>query len=394
VWGGGSTGPVRARHLEGAAVVGWEGTDTSALERAGLPFRPLAEVVGPDGLAAAEAAARTFARVWGRLPLRDGKSFRELLSWRGMSLLFSAESFIRTATAGPACARKAELALRLLEETRPAELDIHGLDPPDAALLSRGANVRGILHHGPRWASLRPIPPTHVIPRHPRGRLRGLLAALAPDVPPPLPAPAAPGASGGAAPLLLLAERGEAVSTARPLLEALASELARPALTVTMADLGRWRTRRVRRAVAEAEARLGEEWRRLRGQPGLVESYSHRGVGFADLAGRDLEALMLGRLPQAVLLLEAAAELLAAVRPMAVLLAVAGRDDRRPLLRACAESGAPAIVLRFSPEGEEEADRADGGPQPALSLAWEPGSDPGVLAARLRALARDTVEAR
>ena len=55
----------------------------SPLERAGVPFRAVEDLLGPEGLAAADAAARTWARVWGRLPLVDGKSFRELVEWRG-----------------------------------------------------------------------------------------------------------------------------------------------------------------------------------------------------------------------------------------------------------------------------------------------------------------------
>ena len=82
VWGGGSASLARARHGEGAEVVAWPGADTSALVRADVPVRPLEAVIGEEGLAAAEAAARTWARLWGRVPLLDGRSFRDLVAWR------------------------------------------------------------------------------------------------------------------------------------------------------------------------------------------------------------------------------------------------------------------------------------------------------------------------
>ena len=62
----------------------------------------------------------------------------------------------------------------------------------------------------------------------------------------------------------------------------------------------------MRRAASDAEALLRDLGRRLRGTPGLAESYAHRGVHFADLAGGDLEALLLGHLPRRSRRLEAA----------------------------------------------------------------------------------------
>jgi len=100
VWGGGSPAPARERQREGADVVCWPGAPASSLEREGFPFRAVEDVLGPEGLAATDSAVRTWARVWGRLPLVDGKSFRELVEWRGASLLWCAEAFLRNETAG------------------------------------------------------------------------------------------------------------------------------------------------------------------------------------------------------------------------------------------------------------------------------------------------------
>jgi hypothetical protein len=378
VWGGGPAGPARDRHREGAAVVVWPGADSSPLERAGIPFRAAEDLLGAEGLAATEGAARTWARVWGRLPLVDGKSFRELVPWRGSSLLWSASTFLLEKTAGPRCARTAELALRLLETVGPSELDAAGLAPPDLLLLGRACRAQGVLFHGPAPASGRPLATAGAG----RSRWRVIADALAPSAAPPLPSPAT-GAGLDAPPVLALVAGGDDRRALAPLLRAVSADLRRSVVAVALAELPRWETRRVHRAVSDAEASLRELLARLRGTPGLAESYAHRGVGFADLAAGDLEALLLGHLPAAVRRLEAAFELVAAAGAAAVLLAVPARDERRALVHACAAAGVGALVLRLG-AGAADVVRADGGPLPLATVDWEPGEDPGPVLARLR----------
>ena len=60
-----------------------------ALAGAGVPFRRGCD--RPRGRAAVEAAGRTWARVWARPPLVEGRSFGDLVQWRGESLLWTAE---------------------------------------------------------------------------------------------------------------------------------------------------------------------------------------------------------------------------------------------------------------------------------------------------------------
>lgn len=375
-------------------MVAWTGAEGAVLGGAGVPFRTVADVIGTEGLASAEAAARTWARVWGRLPVADGRSLRELLEWRGASLWWMAETFVRTVTAGPLCVRTAETCLRLLERLAPVEVDASGLAPAAALLLSRACTARGVLFHGSVPSVGRPLPPSGPVSGGGPTVWRALGSLIAPSAPPALPEPTTAGGPAATPPLLSLVGRPEDAAALHPLLEAIAKDLQLPTVVVPTRDLTRWRTRRVRRAEAEAEAFLRECLARLRGTPGLNESCTHRGVGFADLAGGDLEALLLGHLPEAVRRLEAAAELIAAARPRAVLLVVASRDDRRALLTACARAGPPALVLRLGVPEPEDVDRADGGPQPLASLAWEPGGDAGAIVARLRGATRGTVEAR
>jgi hypothetical protein len=390
VWGGGSPAPARRRSRAGAAVVCWPGATGSSLEREGVPFRAVEDVLGPDGLAAADTAARTWARVWARLPLVDGKSFRELVEWRGTSLLWCAESFLRQATAGPRCARTAEIALRLLEATNPSEVDAPGLPPHDALLLGRACTVRGVLFHGPSPGSGRPLAVDRPGARGGLGRV--IADALAPARPPSLHTlPAGePGSEGTL--VALVAGDAERVALSE-LLEAVCADLWRRVAVVTLAELPRWETRRARRSVSDAAQLLREQVLRLQGTPGLVESYAHRGVSFADLASGDLDAVLAGHLPAMVRHVEAARELVVSSRAAAVLVAVPGRDERRALLHACASAGVLAVVVRLGARAVDEAERADAGPRPVASIEWEKGQDPLPVVARLREAARGRVDA-
>jgi hypothetical protein len=371
-------------------VVTWPGADPAALVRAGVPARPAEAVIGDEGLGAAIRAARNWASLWGGLPLLDGRSFKELVSWRGMSLLWLTEGFIRHETAGPHCAALAEISLRLLEATGASEIDVAGLGAPETALLARACTARGVLFHGP---TPKPGPQRAA----PHGRPLGLGAlgrALAPVGPPPPPSPwTAAGASEGA-PLLLVPARDEEAPPFRPLLEAVAAELSLPGLVVPATALARWETRRVRRAAAEAERLLRQRFEELRTAAGLVDSYRHQGVRFADLAGHDLELILLGHLPKAVLQLEAAIELVSTVRPAVVVLSGATRDDRRTLLAACGVVQAPAAVLHPGAVEPEELDRDDGGPRAEVTFTWEPGTYAAPALARLREAARARVSPR
>jgi hypothetical protein len=192
--------------------------------------------------------------------------------------------------------------------------------------------------------------------------------------------------------MLILPPRRSDTPALVPLLETVAADLGIPAVVVSLAGLARWETRRVVRAVSDAEILLREHRSRLHDAPGLHESYAHRGVGFADLARNDLDMILLGRLPAAVRMLEAAVELISgSPRPAMVLLPGGGRDDRRTLVAASAAAGVPAVVVHPAAVGPEDLDRADGGPRPAATLIWGPDSDPAPAVSRLREVVRARV---
>jgi hypothetical protein len=369
--------------------VTWTGVPASTLERAGVPFRTLEAVVGEAGLAGAEAAGRAWARVWGRLPLAEGRSFRDLVEWRGASLLWVAEGFIRERTTGPRLARAADLGLRLIEALAPSEIDAFGLSAADALLLARAASTEGVLFHDPPATAS----PLHLPSASTRGGLLGVLGRIFPQGQLPSLSPYVD-ASAGRDPVLVLGPGPTQASVIRPLLEAVATELGLPSVVLPTAQVSRWATARVHRATAEAERILRARLVSLRGSPGLLLSYAHRGVGFADLAAEDLEALLLGHLPAMVSLLEAAIELVSATRPALMLLAVPEPDERRALVFAARAAGIPAVTLRVGAPEPIDAVRQDGGPQPAAQVAWEPGTSTQEVVARLREVPHGRVEAR
>jgi hypothetical protein len=362
--------------------VAWRGADTGALVQAGVAVRPLDAVIGEAGLDAAEGASRRWARLWGRLPLLDGRSFRDLVQWRETSLLWLAEGFIQRETTGPRCARLAETALRLLEATRVDEVDATGLGPFEAVLLSRACTASGVLYHGPSRLG-----------RAPRWRAPGrwpiLDDLLAPRRPLPRPPARARGAARPARDLVVVAGPDAEVEALRPLLEAVTAELGWATIVVRVTELEGRATRQARRAAREAEARLRDCRERLRDTPGLHQSYSHRGVVFADLAATDIDRILLGHLPVAVRRLEAAAELFGRLEgSMPVLLTGCGRDDRRTLASACVRARVPSVVLDTAPPPPDDIERDDGGPRVDVRLVWEPGTGADPVLARLRAIVK------
>ncbi|MGE5125675.1 MAG: hypothetical protein ACM3PV_05260 [Betaproteobacteria bacterium] len=388
VWGGGGARSARAARARGAVVVAWPGADTEALAAERVGFRRAEDVLGENGLAEVEAAGRRFARVWARLPLAEGRSFRELASWRGQSLLWASEGFLSTASAGARCARSVELCLRLLEALDPGELDASGLAGHEALLLARSATVRGVLFHGETGAP-RPlaVDAGAALP----GGLRGLFGLFAGGR---RRAPAAP--SGGLAErslLLVLLSRPADEPGLVPLLEAVRADLWLQPLVLPTTALASVETRSVRGEVARAARELRARCTALQGSAALAASYVHRGVPFADLARGDLEALLCRRLPRVVQQLERALELLEDTRPALLLLGVEERDERRALGLAALAAGVPWVLLRSTAHEPEGPERADGGPQPAATLAVGPGAEHAAALRGLREAARARVGA-
>jgi len=306
---------------------------------------------------------RTWARVWGRRPLVDGRSFREIFDWKGASLWWMSESFFRTAPEAPACVRLVETWLRILEAEAPDEVEAVGLPAREAVLLERAATTRGVLFHGKA--------------RVPSGRARVLRSWLRSWRGEPR-GRGAPSARSRATFVLV----GEV-----PELDPVADGRADADLVrVALRGLLEGDTPAARREAARARRRFRRSFAELRRSPGVHEAFSHRGVSFFDLGEADLADLLLVALPGAVHLFEEMTALLHATAPLAVALLVPSRDQRRTLLAACAAADVPAVVLRTGDGDEPE--RADGGPQAELVLAWNGSASPEDVREALREAAR------
>ncbi|HKC13652.1 MAG TPA: hypothetical protein VKI41_16630, partial [Vicinamibacteria bacterium] len=338
-WGGGSADRARRQHREGAVFVLW-GEKRRALDAASIPFRtadfPPAQAEG------VERAALRWSRAWPRIPLVDGRSFRELVEWKGLSLADLLEDFWRASPRLGDYVRVIETVELLLEQETPDEVEAVGLTGPTALLLGRACTRRGILYHGPQ-----PRPSQAGSGAAFRGRVqalamvaRALRARLSGDPPPP--------ACGGRAVALLFLSAEEGLASlaraagADPLLCSFAVTVGARTPRPSLEDYP------ALREVRAVSRRLREIWDRLRRSPALGDAFSHRGLAFADLARRDLAELMLVWLPRAVSRFEQAAAVLRAIRPAVVCL---GRAPG-PLLLACRAAGVPTVEPQAGETGE------------------------------------------
>ena len=340
-------------------LLAWDEAGARSLSAAALPFEPAARSLPTDAAQEVEAAVRTWARVWGRRPLVDGRSFREIFEWKGASLWWMTESFLRTAPESPACVRLVETWLRILEAEAPDEVEAVGLPVRASVMLERTATARGVLFHGRnRVPSSRGL----LLRSWLRSFGNGATAARASRAP-------------GPATYVLV---GEEPALGPPA----ARENGETRLRVSLADLEAGGSPGGRKEEARARRRFRRSFAQLRRSPGVHEAFSHRGIPFYDLAQGDLALLFFVALPRAVRLFEEMSGLLRATRAEAAALLVPSRDARRTLLAACAAAEVPSVVLR---SGEsEEPERSDGGPQPHLVLAWNGSASPEDLVEALR----------
>jgi hypothetical protein len=349
-------------------------------------------VVRPEDLEARDEAARDAAdeaaiawtKRWGRLPLLDGRSFRELLAWKGVSLWWFAELFLHHSAESPRYVRVIEVLHRLCEAAAPAEVAAEGLSPAETVLLARVCRARGLFFDGTARA---PSSAGRVRRAVLQGRLdeqkmraTALKAALAGP-------PRAP-ARDGRAPALFLShaafwrERREpagrepehyehyfdrvipavaADPALRPFVVAVGPRAAFrrrgaadrlrewvgvPGAGAPYTHVNRYTTRAVVREVARGTREVRRAWRALRESPGLAEAFAHRGVPFADLSRADFARTMLLQLPWAIRCYEEMAAVLAAVRPAVVCLYAESSGWGRAAIAACRAHGVPTVALQ------------------------------------------------
>ena len=400
----------RARANEGAVLVAWTETAAAALRSAGIAFR-----TGRDYLTAADddavdEAAMAWTKSWGTRPLRDGRSFRDLLEWKGVSLWWFAELYLHHSTLAPGYVRTVEYFHRILEAEGPTEVESAGLSAEEAVLLERTCTARGLLFHGrPRVPAARLRAGTRsVLSRSRWNDAKTLLGAVKAAAAGPPPAPGAPGKKV----VLFLSHaafwrrRGhdgdEEPREYEHYFDALLPQVAaHPALLPTVVAVGpraafrrrgprdrigdwlslppgqapyvpvnRYTTWAVARQALRASRMAREAWRTLRDSPGMREAFSHRGVAFADLCGPDLAGTLLLQLPWAVRSYEEMAAVVAHLRPAAACLYAESSGWGRAAVAACRAAGVPTVAVqhgivypkyysyRHGP-GEEDCPRPD-----------------------------------
>jgi len=376
----------RARAQPAATLVAWTDDAAAALRRAGLPGRAVADYVSREDQDRIDEAAIAWTKDWGTRGVWDGRSIRDLLVWKGVSLWWFAELFLHHSTACPRYVRLIETFFRVLEAERPDEVEGRGLPEDEAVLLGRACTVLGILFHGPVRPGARRLGL-----RTRRVSLRARLdvakcavtagkAALAGTPPAPV---------ADARPLALFLshaafwrerrdpERGEtaeyehyfdrilpevgSAGDLRAFVVAVGPRAAfrRRGVADRLADwarlhpesgpyvhVNRFTSPRVLAEVRRAAGLARRAWRTLRRSAGLGEAFSHRGVGFADLSGPDLAGTLLRQLPWAVRSYEEMTEALLATRPAVVCLYAESSGWGRAAIAACRAARVPTVAIQ------------------------------------------------
>src|SRR5262245_24731144 len=175
-WSRGRAAAARARADEGAQILPWSAAGEEELRGAGVPFTPLADLLGQEDRDAIDEAAIAWTKAWGKQPLEDGVSFRDRLRWKGVSLWWFAELFLHHSTRAPALVRTIETMLRVLERLRPDEAEAVGLPAEEALLLARACSVQRVLFLG-QTVRARPRPAWRVSVRSRWNTVKTVLGA-------------------------------------------------------------------------------------------------------------------------------------------------------------------------------------------------------------------------
>jgi len=385
-WADGAPDLASKRRSEGGAFVLWNEDRAETLLSAGVPYQTVGDYVGAREADAVDEAAMAWTKSWGSRPLRDGRSFRDLLDWKGVSLWWFAELLLHHSTEAPRYVRLIETFHRILEEEHPEEVEAAGLSAEEAVLLERTCTARGLLFHGRAAPQrLRLATRTRLVPLRARWNdVKTFLGALKAVAAGP---PSAPGSSGKKNVLFLshaafwrhrkdpetdepnayehyfdaLIPQVAAHPGLRPVVLAVGPRAAfrrrgvrdrvrewlrlRPEAGPYLA-VNRYTTWAVLRETLRASALAREAWRVLRRSPGMRAAFSHRGVAFADLAAPDLAGTLLLQLPWAVRSYEEMAAALRGLRPATVCLYAESSGWGRAALAACRAAGVPTVAVQ------------------------------------------------
>ncbi|HLA78299.1 MAG TPA: CDP-glycerol glycerophosphotransferase family protein [Vicinamibacteria bacterium] len=385
LWGNGSVEAARARRDEGASFVLWDEQKAGQLREAGVAYRTRRDYLGPDGDDLLDEAAMAWTKAFGKRPLLDGQSLRELLTWKGVSLWWFVELYLYHSTDAPDRVRQIETLHRLLEAERPDEVEAVGLDTEDALLLQRTATACRVLYHGPQARAPLALA-TRVARIYRESRFntaKALATAVKASLSGPLPRPArqagretvlflshaafwqersengdteeqehyfgriipAVGEEPNLAPFVVAVGPGAAFRRRGPQ-QRLSDWLRLPGPRGPFVHINRYSSFAVFRELRRATREIRAGWRRLKDSPGLREAFAYRDVNFADLSGPALAGSLLLQLPWAVRCYEEMRLALRAVRPAVLCLYAESSGWGRAALAACRAEGVSSLGLQ------------------------------------------------
>ena len=375
----GDAAPALAADL---VAVAWDESAERARRGPDSALRTVSQVLGPEAADEVDAAAVRWTKEWGRRPLLEGRSFRDLYSWKDVSLWWFAELFLHHSTEATRFVRVIETVHRLLDVEAPDEVEAHGLPEDEALLVARTCLARGVLFHRgavrrarhpsvadvrrrARWNAVKarataakaafagalPTPPSHPVAlflshaafwRERTGEAGGPPRAYEHYFDRLIPAL---GEDGGLRPFVV-AVGPRAAFRRRGLGDRLSDWLHLRAEGEGYVHVNRYFRGPVAREARRGAALARRIWSELSGRPSVREAFSHRGVGFADLSEADLAATVLLQLPWAIRAYEEMSAVLAAVRPAVVCLYAESSGWGRAALAASRAAHVPTVAVQ------------------------------------------------
>jgi len=365
----------------------WEPDQAAQLAELGVGYRRPHDYLGPNPDEILDEAAMAWSKAFGKRPILDGRSLRELLAWKGVSLWWFAELYLYHSTVAPDRVRQIETLYRVLEAERPDEVEAVGLSAEDTLLLERTATACRVLYQGPAARPPHALA-DRVAQTSRRSRLntvKALATAIKAALSGRLPGPA--GQEGRETVLFLShaafwrERQGFASSESREyehyfdrIIPAVAEE---PGLTPFVVAVGpgaafrrrgagdrvadwlrlagprgpfvhinRYASFAVFRELRRATGEIRAVWRRLKDSPGIRVAFAYRDVSFADLSGPDLAGTLLLQLPWAVRCYEEMRSALRAIRPAALCLYAESSGWGRAALAASRAEGLKTVGLQ------------------------------------------------
>jgi hypothetical protein len=363
--------------LKTTTLVLWSGRGEAPRIPEGALLRawPADDATAPEVL---DEAAIAWTKEWGRRPLLDGRSFREIAEWKGVSLWWFAEIYLHHSTRATRYVRLVESFHRLLEREAPDEVEALDFPAEESLLLERTCTVRGVLFQGRRAAAPRRRSVAAVSVQSRWNTVKALAAAVKARLAGAPPAPPSDGrrtvlflshaafwreegtedrehyfdriipgtaALPGLRPFVV-AVGPRAAFRRRGARERMGEWLAAPPVTDAWVHVNRYTGFHVFRELRRGTGQVRRLWHALRGAAGMREAFSHRGVRFDDLCAADLAATLLLQLPWAIRSFEEMANVLRVVGPQAVCLYAESSGWGRAALAACRVAGVPTVALQ------------------------------------------------